>query len=75
MNDPLQVELATYLKKLPELIVEEGKFVLIHGEDVVGIFGAYEDALKAGYEAFKLDPFLVKNITSEEQIQFFTRSI
>jgi hypothetical protein len=69
----LETELQTYRDKLPELKEEEGKFVLIKGKEVVGVFRAYEDAVKAGYEAFKLEPFLVKQIRAIEQVQVVTR--
>ena len=69
----LEKELATYRQKLPELKGNEGKFVLIHGEDVVDTFTAYEDAIKEGYARFKLEPFLVKQIHAVEQVQFVTR--
>lgn len=71
----LEKELAVYKAKLPELKQHEGKFVLIHGDDVVDVFGAYEDALKQGYAKFKLDPFLVKQIQSTEQVQFISRFV
>ena len=66
----LEKELEVYKRKLPELIVSEGKYVLIHGDEIIDVYGAYEDAIKAGYEKFKLDPFLVKQIQSVEQVQF-----
>lgn len=69
----LEQELATYKRKLPELKEHEGKFVLIHGEEVVGTFTSYDDAIKEGYAKFKLEPFLVKRIQSFEQAQFITR--
>jgi hypothetical protein len=69
----LETELKTFHEKLPELIESEGKFVLIHGESVAGVFVAYEDALKEGYEQFGLQPFLVKRIQAHEQVQFITR--
>jgi len=69
----LEKEIETYRKKLPELKAQEGKFVLIHGEDVVDTFSSYEDAIKEGYSKFKLEPFLVKQISSLEQVQFVTR--
>ncbi len=53
----LERELQTYQQRLPELLQNEGKFVLIHGDDVVDVYGTYEDALKEGYAQFKLDPF------------------
>lgn len=71
----LEQELATYKAKLAELLQHEGKFVLIHGEDVVDFFAAYEDAIKAGYQHFKLEPFLVKQINVVEAIHYFTRPI
>ena len=46
---PLEKELETYRKKLPELKAQEGKFVLIHGEEIVDFFSTYEDAIKSGY--------------------------
>ncbi len=74
-NTALEKELETYKKKLPELKQHEGKFVLIKGEDVIDTFTSYEDAIKEGYKRFKLEPFLVKQIHSIEQVQFISRSI
>jgi hypothetical protein len=69
----LERELETYRQKLPELLANEGKFVLIHGGDIVDVFGTYEDAIKEGYGKFQLAPFLVKQIQSVEQIHFISR--
>ncbi len=71
----LEKELETYKRKLPELTKDEGKFVLIHGDKVVDVFVSYEDAIKRGYEEFKLEPFLVKKVEAVEQVQFVTRSV
>ena len=71
----LEKELATYKAKLSELKGNEGKFALIHGDDLVGVFTSYEDAIKEGYGRFKLEPFLVKQIQSIEQVQFVTRLV
>lgn len=71
----LEKEFETYENKLPELKNQEGKFVLIRGEDIAGFFTSYEDAMKAGYEKFKLEPFLVKQVNSMEQVQVITRLI
>jgi hypothetical protein len=71
----LEKELATYHAKLAELKQHEGKFVLIHGEDVVDTFSSYDDAIKEGYAKFGLTPFLVKQIQIIEQIQFLSRSV
>jgi len=71
----LEKELELYKAKLPELKEHEGKFVLIHGDTVVDVYGTYEDAIKQGYAQFGLDPFLVKQIHSIEQVQFVTRFV
>jgi hypothetical protein len=69
----LEKELETYKSKLPELLVDEGKFVLIHGDKVIDTFGTYEDAVKDGYAKFGLQPFFVRQIQSTEQIHFISR--
>jgi len=71
----LEKELETYKAKLPELKAHEGKFVLIHGEDVVDLFSTYEDAIKSGYQKFKTEPFLVKQIHAVEPVFFVSRNI
>jgi hypothetical protein len=71
----LETELDTYHAKLPDLKQHEGKFVLIHGNQVVDFFSSYEDAIKSGYQQFALEPFLVKKIASIEPIFHFTRFI
>lgn len=69
----LETELSTYRSKLPELHDQQGKFALIHGNDLVGTFAAYEDALAEGYKQFGLKPFLVQKIEVIEQVQFVSR--
>jgi hypothetical protein len=69
----LETELATYRAKLEELKAHAGKFVLIRGTEVIDTFSAYDDALKAGYARFGLDPFLVKRIEAVEQTHFISR--
>lgn len=71
----LEAEQAAYARELPNLLSEPGKFVLIKADKVIGTFEAYGDALKAGYEQFGLEPFLVKKIQEVEQIQCFSRDI
>jgi hypothetical protein len=72
----LETELETFRSKLQELKAEhEGKFVLIHGDEVVEVFTSYEDAIKVGYSKFGLSPFLVKQIHAMEQVQFISRFI
>ena len=75
MADRLVREIATYHRLLPELLQQEGKFALIIGDDLIGVYGTYEDALKLGYERAKLGPFLVKKISGSETIAYFSRDL
>jgi hypothetical protein len=72
----LERELATYKNKLAELAQHEGKYVVIHGDDVVDVYTSYEDAMKEGYTKFGVnDPFLVKQVHSIEQVHFVSRFV
>jgi len=71
----LEKELETYKAKLLELSASEGKFVVIQGDQIVGIFEAYADAIKKGYEDFGLKPFLVKQIQTVERVPFISRFV
>jgi len=71
----LETELATYQRELPKLLAQEGRFAVIGGEDVIGAYDTYHDALQAGYEKRGLQPFLVKRIQAVEEVQWFSRDI
>lgn len=71
----LERELDTYKAKLPELKEHLGKYVLIHGADVIDTFASYEDAIKEGYAKFGLQPFLVKQIQAIDHAQFISRLV
>lgn len=71
----LETELKTYHQLLPSLLAEQGKFALIAGDALLDVYSAYEDALKAGYARCGMNPFLVKRISAEEQIAYFTRDL
>jgi hypothetical protein len=71
----LERELKTYHDNLASWKENEGKFVLIRGEEVAGFFSSYEDAVKEGYSKYKLDPFLVKRVSAFEQVHVITRLI
>jgi hypothetical protein len=74
-DSSLETELKTYEAQKQKLLADEGKFVVIHGDKVLGVYATYEDALKIGYEKCKLEPFLVKKIEAVEQAHYFTRDL
>ncbi len=71
----LEKEQHAYARAIESLLPQAGKFVVIGGDNVVGVYDTYSDALTAGYDKCGLEPFLVKQIQVIEQIQFFTRDI
>jgi hypothetical protein len=71
----LEKEIETYNRELARLTDQEGQFVVIQGEAIIGVYVSYEDALKLAYEKCGLKSFLVKKIQSVEQVQFFSRDL
>jgi hypothetical protein len=71
----LTAELQTYQRLLPTLLAHQGKFALIADGQLIDVFASYEDALKAGYAQRGMQPFLVKHISADEQIAYFTRDL
>lgn len=71
----LERELETYKRVLPSLLEDEGRFAVVHEDEVAGVFDTYEDALKIAYEKFGLQPFLVKQIRALEQVHCLTRDV
>jgi hypothetical protein len=71
----LEKELATYKTKLPDMKSQEGKYVLIQDDNVIGFYSSYDDALREGYKQFNLTPFLVKQVASIEPIFYMSRRI
>jgi len=70
------LELTTYEREKERLLsASEGKYVVIRGDTIAGVWDTYEDALRAGYRQFGLEPFLVKQIRRIEQVYYFTRDI
>jgi len=67
----LEREIQTYKERLSELLKDQGKFVLIRGDEVVGIFESCEAAVRHGYELFGLEPFLAREIREKEIIPVF----
>jgi len=72
----LEREQETYQRELARLLAEaSGKYVLIHGNEVAGLYDTYQDAIREGYLKFKLEPFMVKRVAVTEQAQYITRDL
>jgi len=67
MPEPLEIEQRTYEARQQELLAHQGKYVVIKAADV-GVYDTYEDALKAAYDEFGLQPFFVRRIEAVPQI-------
>lgn len=67
VSEHLATEFATYEKHRDELVGSSfDKYVLIHGEEVVGVYQAESDAINEGYRRFGNVPFLVKHVLPVE---------
>lgn len=72
----LEEEIKTYQTEKARLVSEHnGKYVLIKGIAIVGIFESEKDALKIGIEKFGNTPFLVKKIESVEPNENYTSNL
>jgi hypothetical protein len=60
-------ELATFEATKDRLLTEAGgHYVLIRGDEIVGTYESYNDAVDEGYRHFGNVPFLVKQIVPVE---------
>jgi hypothetical protein len=72
----LDTELKTYDQQRSRLLsAYEGKYVLIHGDQVVGAYESKMDAIMLGYQKFGNVPFLVKQVLRVETPMEFTSSL
>jgi hypothetical protein len=63
MPEELATELATFEAHRDELVgIAANKYVLIHGEEIVGTYESERDAINEGYRRFGNVPFLVKHV-------------
>lgn len=63
----LEAEMKTFATHSPEWRKQHtGKFVLVKGEKLAGIFNTQVDALAEGARNFGLDSFLVRQLGLEE---------
>ena len=61
---PLAVEIHTYFREFPRLLAdgEEGKIVLVKGNELFGVWDTYSDAIQYGYLKFEDRRFLAQEI-------------
>ena len=76
MAELLEKELETYMQNRDHLLAtSEGKFVLVHGDKVIGTYDTEGDAIAEGYKQFGNVPFLVRQILTIETPQNFVSGL
>jgi hypothetical protein len=63
-GSPITVEWDFFRRELPRLLAEghEGRFVLIKGEELIGVFDTFREARSVGTRRWGLAPMLVQQI-------------
>jgi hypothetical protein len=63
-GSPIEAEWDTFRRELPRLLAEghHGRYALVKGDHVAGVWDTQRDALQAGYEKFGLVTFMVQPI-------------
>jgi hypothetical protein len=69
-DSPLAAEWETYRREVGRLLAEghEGKFALIKGDEIIGIFLTREEARQVGLDKYLLQPHTVRPILSREPV-------
>ena len=73
----LEREWDTFLKEMPRLLDEgqRGKYVLIQGDTVLGVWDTLDEAIAAGYDRVGLDPFLAQEINDRPEPRYCSRNV
>jgi hypothetical protein len=74
----LETELATYRRLLPQLLADPtnvGRYALIQGETLAGLYPTIEECLYAGCDKFGLEPFMAKKVVEKEEVVYFSRNL
>ena len=67
--EPLKQERKVYDQQRDRLLMEsQGRFALICGDELLGVFDTYADALQVGYDKRGLGDFMVKRIEAAERV-------
>lgn len=76
MSDTLEQELQIYEEMRGELLSHsEGKYVLIKGCEVLGIFDSHDDAVRMGYKRLGNTAFFVRQIEAIEHPVYIVANI
>lgn len=68
--ESLRDEIAFFESKRAELLLaHEGKFALVKGSDLVGIYDDQAAAYKEGLTRFGNQPFLIKQVARQDPVQ------
>jgi hypothetical protein len=70
----LGTELRFFYQHRDELLqYHEGKFALVHGEELVGVFSTFDEAYAHGVARLEHELFLVKQITPAKLLRLPSR--
>ncbi len=70
-NGPLAEELKTYQAQKANLLRQShGKFVLIKGDQIIGLYDREEEAYREGYQRFRRAAFLVKQVQEQDKTYY-----
>ena len=69
-GEPLAEEWETYRREVGRLLAEgnEGRYILIKGGEIIGIWDTRKEAFAAADQRFPLQPYLVHQIQERERI-------
>jgi hypothetical protein len=71
-GNALHRESVTLRREMPRLLAEgnEGKFALIKGDEIIGVFEDRREAVRIGREKYLMQPFMVQPILEWETVIF-----
>lgn len=69
-DDEQYHEWNTYRRELPRLLAEghEGKFALIRGQDIIGVYDSFDEGHRAGLQRYLGQTFAVQPILEQEPL-------
>lgn len=71
----LDREIATYQAHFSALLDHVNEYVLIKDSSILGFYPTKSDAMRAGYQHFLDEAFLVRQIEPSEQVRYLTKSL